>query len=239
VQDRRGSHERYRVAVRQREEVATLGTSAILHWLISQSLFLVGIEAYDERFVRAPGREGHTWDDKQPRSPNYNYQQSAYQTRASSGSSRQGTPYRYAIPLMGTSAILHWLISQSLFLVGIEAYDERFVRLQLPAICIPDASFIRLIPTRHANINTQTAIALTSYFLSLPYRYAIPLMGTSAILHWLISQSLFLVGIEVHSAARVMVVITPLKTKYRAEKMSCGVLAMIVLPTMSCTSAGQ
>lgn len=37
-------------------------------------------------------------------------------------------PYRYAIPLMGTSAILHWLISQSLFLVGIEAYDERFVR---------------------------------------------------------------------------------------------------------------
>ncbi|KAL5050120.1 hypothetical protein BDW71DRAFT_195051 [Aspergillus fruticulosus] len=37
-------------------------------------------------------------------------------------------PYRYAIPLMGTSAILHWLISQSLFLVGIEAYGERFVR---------------------------------------------------------------------------------------------------------------
>ncbi|KAL4796123.1 hypothetical protein BDV19DRAFT_361546 [Aspergillus venezuelensis] len=39
----------------------------------------------------------------------------------------------------------------------------------------------------------------SSYFLSLPYRYALPLMASSAILHWLISQSLFLVGIEAYS----------------------------------------
>ncbi|KAL4885232.1 hypothetical protein BJY04DRAFT_205441 [Aspergillus karnatakaensis] len=39
----------------------------------------------------------------------------------------------------------------------------------------------------------------SSYFLSLPYRYALPLMGASAVLHWLISQSLFLVGIEAYS----------------------------------------
>ncbi|KAL2795689.1 hypothetical protein BJX66DRAFT_324434 [Aspergillus keveii] len=32
----------------------------------------------------------------------------------------------------------------------------------------------------------------SSYFLSLPYRYAVPLMASSDILHWLISQSLFL-----------------------------------------------
>ncbi|RDW76904.1 uncharacterized protein DSM5745_06896 [Aspergillus mulundensis] len=38
----------------------------------------------------------------------------------------------------------------------------------------------------------------SSYFLSLPYRYALPLMLASAILHWLISQSLFLVGIEAY-----------------------------------------
>ena len=36
----------------------------------------------------------------------------------------------------------------------------------------------------------------TSYFISLPYRLGIPLIVTSAILQWLISQSLFLVGIE-------------------------------------------
>ncbi|KAE8383704.1 hypothetical protein BDV26DRAFT_299275 [Aspergillus bertholletiae] len=36
----------------------------------------------------------------------------------------------------------------------------------------------------------------SSYFLSLPYRFAIPSLVFSAVLHWLISQSLFLVGIE-------------------------------------------
>ena len=39
-----------------------------------------------------------------------------------------------------------------------------------------------------------------SYFLSLPYRYFIPLIVLSTLLHWLISQSLFLVGIEAYSA---------------------------------------
>ncbi|KAF9885044.1 hypothetical protein FE257_000775 [Aspergillus nanangensis] len=36
----------------------------------------------------------------------------------------------------------------------------------------------------------------TTYFLSLPYRYAFPLIACSAILHWLISQSLYLVSVE-------------------------------------------
>lgn len=39
----------------------------------------------------------------------------------------------------------------------------------------------------------------SNYFLSLPYRYAIPLMAVSALLHWLISRSLFIVGIEAYS----------------------------------------
>ena len=39
----------------------------------------------------------------------------------------------------------------------------------------------------------------STYFLSLPYRYALPLLTTSGILHWLISQSLFLVGIEAYT----------------------------------------
>ncbi|KAF2805460.1 uncharacterized protein BDZ99DRAFT_539837 [Mytilinidion resinicola] len=32
----------------------------------------------------------------------------------------------------------------------------------------------------------------TSYFLQLPYRFRIPLMATSALLHWLTSQSIYL-----------------------------------------------
>lgn len=37
-------------------------------------------------------------------------------------------PYRYAIPLMVTSGMMHWLISESLFMVGIEAWDENMQR---------------------------------------------------------------------------------------------------------------
>ena len=36
----------------------------------------------------------------------------------------------------------------------------------------------------------------SSYFLHLPYRYSFPLMALSALLHWLVSQSIFLVVIN-------------------------------------------
>ncbi|KAL4962442.1 uncharacterized protein BDV14DRAFT_191554 [Aspergillus stella-maris] len=35
----------------------------------------------------------------------------------------------------------------------------------------------------------------STYYLSLPYRYSFPLLGTSAVLHWLVSQSLYFVQI--------------------------------------------
>ncbi|KXG52210.1 uncharacterized protein PGRI_084940 [Penicillium griseofulvum] len=37
-------------------------------------------------------------------------------------------PYRYSMPLLAASATLHWLISQSLFTVGIEAFDRKVLR---------------------------------------------------------------------------------------------------------------
>ncbi|KAJ5787345.1 hypothetical protein N7457_002335 [Penicillium paradoxum] len=37
-------------------------------------------------------------------------------------------PYRYSIPLIAAAAILHWLVSRSLFMVGIEALDSNMVR---------------------------------------------------------------------------------------------------------------
>ena len=39
----------------------------------------------------------------------------------------------------------------------------------------------------------------SSYFLQLPYRYALPLMAASGGLQWLISQCLFLVQISINS----------------------------------------
>ncbi|KAE8152089.1 hypothetical protein BDV25DRAFT_128292 [Aspergillus avenaceus] len=44
----------------------------------------------------------------------------------------------------------------------------------------------------------------STYYLSLPYRYSIPLMAVSAILHWIVSQSLFFVQIipyDIHGNA--------------------------------------
>lgn len=40
----------------------------------------------------------------------------------------------------------------------------------------------------------------SSYFLSLPYKYAIPMLIGAGLLHWLISQSIFLVKIDVFDA---------------------------------------
>ena len=38
----------------------------------------------------------------------------------------------------------------------------------------------------------------SKYFLQLPYRYSLPLLVTSGLLHWLISQSIFLVFVEIY-----------------------------------------
>ncbi|ORY11736.1 hypothetical protein BCR34DRAFT_483765 [Clohesyomyces aquaticus] len=39
----------------------------------------------------------------------------------------------------------------------------------------------------------------STYFLQLPYRFALPLMLLSGVLHWLVSQSIFLVAIDLYS----------------------------------------
>lgn len=40
------------------------------------------------------------------------------------GSYRLQLPYRYSVPLLICSVILHWLVSQSIFLVRIDSYDS-------------------------------------------------------------------------------------------------------------------
>ncbi|KAF6824336.1 hypothetical protein CPLU01_10935 [Colletotrichum plurivorum] len=37
-----------------------------------------------------------------------------------------------------------------------------------------------------------------TYFLQLPYRYSLPIITFSAVIHWLISQSIFLVNLEIY-----------------------------------------
>lgn len=45
----------------------------------------------------------------------------------------------------------------------------------------------------------------STYFLQLPYRYSLPLIGASGILHWLLSQSFFLVRIDSYDLQRKIV----------------------------------
>lgn len=46
-------------------------------------------------------------------------------------------------------------------------------------------------------VTTARGKQRSTYWLQLPYRYGIPLLATSAMLHWLVSQSLFLARVNV------------------------------------------
>jgi hypothetical protein len=45
----------------------------------------------------------------------------------------------------------------------------------------------------------ESGVQRSTYFLQLPYRYAIPLLIFSCVLHWLASQSIFVVAVEVYN----------------------------------------
>ncbi|KAI1842909.1 hypothetical protein JX266_010927 [Neoarthrinium moseri] len=53
--------------------------------------------------------------------------------------------------------------------------------------------FLRKDGKKPLRVSSPVGMQRSSYFLSLPFKYSIPLLGLSTVLHWLISQSLFLV----------------------------------------------
>ena len=55
---------------------------------------------------------------------------------------------------------------------------------------------------RPLRVTTPVGKQRATYWLQLPYTYGLPLIATSATLHWLISQSLFLVRVETYSAGK-------------------------------------
>jgi hypothetical protein len=65
-----------------------------------------------------------------------------------------------------------------------------------------------------------------TYFLQLPYRWALPLMVLSGTLHWLCSQALFLVSIQFDNSA----IKGPLDTGYgTVEFLTCGYSPLAIL----------
>ena len=53
-------------------------------------------------------------------------------------------------------------------------------------------------------VSIPTGQQRSTYYLQLPYRYAIPLLCASGLLHWLISQSIFLVRINIFDINGIM-----------------------------------
>ncbi|KAF2737403.1 hypothetical protein EJ04DRAFT_574588 [Polyplosphaeria fusca] len=80
----------------------------------------------------------------------------------------------------------------------------------------------------------------STYFLQLPYRFALPLMALSGVLHWLVSQSIFLVSIDVYNEDG-----TPYKQQFsydRASLKSCGyspiaIISVIILAVFMIVAA--
>lgn len=65
----------------------------------------------------------------------------------------------------------------------------------------------------------------STYFLSLPYRYSVPFLAFSIIIHWLISESLFLIAVEVYSPSLSRVEVLDFKT--------CGYSPVGVVSTLA------
>lgn len=65
----------------------------------------------------------------------------------------------------------------------------------------------------------------STYFLSLPYRYAIPFIISSTLVHWLISESLFLVMIEAYTVG--------MERDPTNDIITCGYSAVAIVATIS------
>ncbi|KAJ5859232.1 hypothetical protein N7534_004509 [Penicillium rubens] len=65
----------------------------------------------------------------------------------------------------------------------------------------------------------------SSFFLSLPYRYSLPLLTLSGILHWLISQSFYLVSIKSYGIG--------LTREPADDTTTCGYSPAVILSTLS------
>ena len=82
----------------------------------------------------------------------------------------------------------------------------------LTSMCLADEWSRFSISRKGLRVSNNPKVAQRSnYFLSVPYRYAAPLMIAPAILHWLIAESLFLVAVEAYDTQGIR---TPSRDTY-------------------------
>ncbi|KAF2206225.1 hypothetical protein CERZMDRAFT_53632 [Cercospora zeae-maydis SCOH1-5] len=102
------------------------------------------------------------------------------------------------------------------------AYNGLFTSMLLGAEW--SSYYLRHKPLR---VSQPTGLQRSTYFLQLPFRYSIPLLIASTVLHWLISQSLFLSRIIVYREG--VAISAPGQEESRVAFSCLPILLVIVL----------
>lgn len=116
------------------------------------------------------------------------------------GAATSETIIEWGIPVSGSSALIENVLvanTPQLVLSGIYlTLNNVLTRMQLAVEWASYSVERKALRVSHARAGTQRS----TYFLQLPYRVGLPLMIVSATLHWLVSQSIFLVSINTFDA---------------------------------------
>lgn len=115
-----------------------------------------------------------------------------------------------------------------------------FCYLALNGICTSMASaheWNNIAKTRKGlRVTKPLAKQRSTYFLQLPYRWAVPLIFTSGILHWLLSQSFFLVRLIVNDRNGIAV---PEKSKTACGYSRLSLLVFFVVALVLVVAVGM
>lgn len=110
-----------------------------------------------------------------------------------------GTAHEYAVAFMGLMRELSprhgfyfAIFFSNIFQVVISGLHLLYNNL-LTALFVTEEWNSYLTHRRPLRLSCPRGIQRSSYFLSLPWRYSLPLMVVSFILHWLVSQSVLLI----------------------------------------------
>lgn len=140
---------------------------------------------------------------------------------------------RWQLPSRGTSALLVNVLVANAPQVVLSfiyfAYNALFTCMSLAAEWSSFALERKGVRVSEVPLGHQRG----TYFLQLPYRFALPLLGVSAVLHWLVSQSIFLVAIDAFVVEQTGLA---RMENVSAEFMTCGYspVAMVCVIVLGC-----
>jgi hypothetical protein len=111
------------------------------------------------------------------------------------GSIDARTIIRFDVPLNTIQNILVANVAQPVLSFLYFSYNGLFTCMLLGYEWSSYAYHRKGLRVSHPAVGDQRS----TYFLQLPYRFALPLMALSGILHWLVSQSIFLVALDIYA----------------------------------------